>query len=105
MTKYVQERVENMEKPITVWVIIGFMSALVLTYGLLLNATVMNAVSTNQMKKQVEQLTSSVANLESSYLSAKENLTLEYAKSIGFSESSKNIAYVNKSLESFSFNR
>lgn len=77
------DRVENKEKRIFLFL---FLTAiiLVLSYGFLLNKTMMNAVSKQSMEHEIKSLSSEVNSLEFQYLNIKNSITLETAESKGF---------------------
>ena|SRR3989338_4504152 len=57
---------------------------LIISYGFLLNSTMMNAVSKQSMEKEMVSLGSEVNSLEFQYLNIKNNITLQMALSKGF---------------------
>jgi len=56
----------------------------IISYGFLLNSTMMNTVSKQNMEKEMTSLSSEVNVLEFQYLNIKKSITLEFAKSKGF---------------------
>jgi hypothetical protein len=105
MTQYVQENIVKIEKPITAWVLLGIIVSLAFAYALFINAAVANIVSAKDMQSKMTSLTSSVSNLESTYLSSKSSINLEYALSLGFKEAKGDIIYVaSGQARSLSFN-
>lgn len=106
MTQYVKAKVENLEKPVTAWVLLGVISVLVCVYVYFVSGAVVNAITAKDMQSQIAVLTSSVGNLESEYLAAKSSLNLTAALASGFIESKTTPLYIaKKSAVSLSFNR
>src|ERR1035437_7957741 len=56
----------------------------VIVYGFSINSTIMNAVSKQNMGKEIVSLGSEVNSLEFKYLNIKNSITLDLAKSKGF---------------------
>jgi cell division protein FtsL len=75
--------VENKEKRLF-FILFSVVILLVLSYGFLLNKTMMNAVYTQNIEKNIKTLSSEVNSLEFQYLNMKNNITLDTAKSKGF---------------------
>jgi hypothetical protein len=106
MTQYVQEKVIKMENPVTAWALFSLIVGLVFVYAYFVNGTIQNIVEAKDMRVKISALTSSIGNLEASYLEKKGEITLEYAHSKGFVESSSSALYIAKKSEaSLSFNR
>ena len=77
------DRVENKEKRIFI-VLFSTPVLLVLSYGFLLNSTMMNAVSKQRVEREMKTLSSEINSLEFQYLNIKNSITLETAESRGF---------------------
>lgn len=107
MTQYVQQKVASMERPVTVWILIGVAFALLFSYAYFVNGAIMNIVASKDMQAKISVLTSSVGDLESAYLAAKSTVTIEYARSLGFSEAKAgSYSYIaKKSASPLTFNR
>ncbi len=106
MTQYVQEKVEKLERPVTAWVLLGAIIALVFVYASFINATIMNIVATKGMQASATALTASVSGLESRYLAAESAFTMDDALAMGFTASSGDIVYISKANASaLTFNR
>ncbi len=106
MTQYVTERVERLENPVTAWALLGMIVASILAYGIFINGIIANTVAAKESQAKANALTSSVSSLESAYLAAKADITLDSALAQGFSPASSDVAYVSKaSAASLSFNR
>jgi hypothetical protein len=106
MTQYVQEKVARLENPVTAWMLLSVIVALLFAYAYFVNGTIQNIVEAKDMKAKISSLTSSVSNLESEYLAERSTMSLSYAKSLGYSESSVNPIYIQKKGQSsISFNR
>ena len=105
MTKYVQEKVETMERPTTVWALVTIAILLVMAYGYFVNSAIVNIVATRSMQSKAAEITSSIGALEAEYFAMKSSLTMDEARSIGLSDPKARVAYVAKSSQSFSINR
>ncbi len=66
--------------------IIWFFGALAIWYVLLLSNMVFNIVERRALETKVRTLSSEVGDLELAYLSASNNVNLEFSHSIGFKE-------------------
>lgn len=106
MTQYVKEKVENLENPITAWALLGIIIGLVIMYGIFINGIIGNTVAAKDLQSKVATLTTSVSSLESTYLGAKSEVTLESALAMGFEPSPSDTIYVSRANgASLSFNR
>lgn len=76
-------RIEYREKKIF-WVLFSVFISLVLSYGILLNNTIMNAVAKQNIEKEIFVLMSEINDLESQYLVSKNKITIDLAFSKGF---------------------
>ena len=77
------EKIEYREKKIF-WVLFSIFVFFIMSYGFLLNNTMMSAVSKQKMEKEMITLGSEVNSLEFQYLNVKNSITLELAQSKGF---------------------
>ena len=77
------ERFEHGEKR-AFWILFSMFVFLVISYGFLLNSTMMNAVSKQRMEKEILSLGSEVNLLEFKYLNTKNSITIGLAQSKGF---------------------
>lgn len=106
MTQYVNQKVVAMERPVTAWVLTVAFVVLLGLYGYFVNGTIMNIVATKGMQSKIADLTSTVGDLEASYISAKSSLTLAYAESLGFAPSKTPSVYIaQKTSGTLTFNR
>lgn len=60
--------------------------ALAVSYGYFVNQTVVNIVARTSAETAIEDVRSSIGNLESEYIATKNAITLEFAHARGFSE-------------------
>lgn len=77
------EKIQYTEKKIF-WVLLSVFALCIVFYGLLLNSMMLNAVSKQNMGKEMTSLSSQVNSLEFQYLKIKNGITLDLAKSKGF---------------------
>ncbi len=106
MTQYVNEKVANLENPITSWALLALIVASMLAYGIFINGIIGNTVAAKAMQSHVATLTTSVSSLESDYLAAKSEVTLSSAIAMGFAPASSDTIYVSRANSaSLSFNR
>lgn len=75
------EKIEHRERKIF-WSLFSMFVLFVVSYGFLLNGTMMNAVSKQNAEKQISVLNSEVNTLEFQYLNIKNSITLDLAESI-----------------------
>ncbi len=106
MTQFVTAKVQTIEKPVTAWALVGFIAVLICVYVYFVSGAVVNAIAVKDMQTQIASLTSSIGNLESTYLAAKSSITVESALAQGYSQPKEVAVYVAKqSGASLSFNR
>lgn len=67
-------------------------------YAYFVNQTIRNVAKRENIENEIGTITSNLSDLELQYLSRKNNLTLDYALSIGFKEVNK-INYISKGTE------
>lgn len=90
----------------TAWFLVGIALTLIFSYAYLINASIMNIVQAKENQAHISALVSSVGSLESTYLSGKASLSIDYARSLGFSEAKTETAYIAKNSNvALSFNR
>ncbi|MFH1454987.1 MAG: hypothetical protein ABIF22_01560 [bacterium] len=77
------EKIEYREKKIF-GILFSVFVFFTMSYGFLLNSTMMNAVSRQSMEKEMVSLGSDVNSLEFQYLNIKNSITLGLAQSKGF---------------------
>ena len=77
------EKIEYREKKIF-WILFSLFAFFIISYGFLLNGTMMNAVSKQSMEKQMVSLGSEVNSLEFQYLNIKNSVSMDMALSKGF---------------------
>ena len=76
-------RIEYKEKKIF-WSLFSLFVFFIVSYGFLLNSTMINTVSKQRMEKEMVSLSSQVNSLEFQYLNIKNSITLGLAQSKGF---------------------
>lgn len=74
------EKIEYREKKLF-WTLFSLFIFFVISYGFLLNNTMMNAVAKQNMEKEMVSLNSDVSSLEFQYLNIKNSITLDLALS------------------------
>ena len=106
MTKYVKEGIDRIETPITIWILAGIAFTFIFMYAYFVSASVSNIVVAKNLQSDISAMTSSVSNLEASYLSAKSSINMDSALALGFKESKSDTVFISRnSLASLSFNR
>jgi len=96
------EKIEYREKKIF-RVLFSVFVFFIMSYGFLLNSTMMNAVSKQTMEKEMVSLGSEVNSLEFQYLNIKNSITLSLAQSKGFvSISSDKFAVIDPTQKNLS---
>ncbi len=90
------DRIEYREKSIF-WIFFSVFIFLLVSYGFMVNKTIINAVSTQKIEKDIIVLNSEVNSIESKYLDLKNNVTIDLALSKGFTVN-ENIKYVVNSV-------
>ncbi len=95
VTQAIQNQIEKIdgEKKIF-WILLSLSMLFIVSYGFLINRTIMNAVYKNSYEKQLSSLNDDVNDLDNKYIDLKKNITLDLALSKGF-ENVKNqeVAY------------
>jgi hypothetical protein len=85
MTFKQNKRINNSEQPkIFFWSILMLICLCLFSYGYLVRASIVNIVTRQDMEKNISVLGSKVLSLESEYVRAKNNVTLEMAQNSGF---------------------
>jgi hypothetical protein len=77
------EKFEYRDKKI-VWILFSVFVFLLISYGLLINKTIVNAVSLQDTQKEIAVINSDINSMEFQYLNAKSSITMELALSKGF---------------------
>lgn len=96
------EKIEYREKK-AFWILFSVFVFFIMSYGFLLNSTMMNAVSKQNIGKEMISLGSEVNSLEFQYLNLKNSITLDLVKSKGFiSLSSEKFAVIDSSQKNLS---
>jgi hypothetical protein len=90
------DRIEYREKSIF-WIFFSVFIFLLVSYGFMVNKTIVNAVSKQKTEKDIIVLNSEVNSIESKYLDLKNNITIDLALSKGFIVN-ENIKYVVNSV-------
>jgi len=76
-------KIEYTEKKIF-WSLFSISAIFIIFYGYFLNSAMMNAVSRQNMEKEITILSSNVNTMEFQYLNLKNSVTLDLAKTKGF---------------------
>lgn len=106
MTQYVEAKIENLERPMTAWILLSVAFLFVCAYAYFVNGTISNIVASNEMRSDIVELTSKIGNLESEFLLAKAGIDIAYVESMGFSKSKIDTIYISKkSVAALSFNK
>lgn len=106
MTQYVQAKIETMEQPMTAWLLLSLVFLFICTYAYFVNGAITYIIATKDRQGEFAQLASAVGNLEGQYLSAKNEINIEYGYSRGFTESLAGPIYIVKQPSvSLSFNK
>ncbi len=77
------------------WVLVSASVLSALSYVLLINATVFNAVETKKLGEENRRMSGELATLESRYLALSQTVTLERAHALGFIDVST-VSYASK---------
>ena len=77
------ERIEYREKSLF-WIFFFVFIFFLVSYGFMVNKTIANAVSKQNMEEEIVSLNSDVNSMESNYLSLKNNITMDLATANGF---------------------
>ncbi len=91
---------DNIEKRIFKALIAGILFSAFL-YIYFVSTSVVNIVQRKNIESETQGLSSNVGNLESQYISLNKNITLSYAKSLGYVEP-RDISFVSN--DSFAMN-
>jgi len=93
------------KKP-AVWTLLVLNLALAGSYTYAINRTVFNVVATTKAEKALAQSSATEADLESSYVSLKNKITLDFAYAQGFQDASKQQIFIAKKsvTKTLSFN-
>lgn len=106
MTQYVNEKVANIERPMTAWILVGMCLFFIFVYAGFVNAAVGNIVATKDMQAEISSVASSVSELESTYLAAKSAINIDEMLALGFAPAgSVDTIYIAKSSLGLSLNR
>jgi len=94
--------IESRERKIF-WVFFSILFILIISYGFLLNSTMINGVSKQSMEKEITSLSSDVNSMEFQYLNIKNSITIALAQSKGFvSVPSSKFAIINSTKNDLS---
>lgn len=92
----------NKEKKIF-WSLFSIFLFLLISYGIEINNTILNAVSKQKMEKEMISLNSDINSMEFEYIKAKNKITLDYANSMGFvSVSNDKFALISNNKDNLS---
>jgi len=106
MTQYVEAKIENIERPITAWILLSVAFMLICAYAYFVNGAISNIVASKDMQSNVAELASKIGSLESEFLAAKSLVNAEYVESMGFEKSNVDTIYIaKKSVAALSFNK
>ncbi len=87
------------------WVLSGMLLFLIIAYGVLVNKTIANAVSLQNMQKRMTALNAAVNSLEFTYLNMENGITLDTAHAKGFENVTEdNFALIDSGRSSLSLN-
>lgn len=78
--------IKSIEKTshIIFWAQIALIVSLIITYMYMVNKTVWNVMARQQVESSLVSLNSKLSDLEFEYITAKSNVTLEMARSLGY---------------------
>ncbi|HZS42934.1 MAG TPA: hypothetical protein VFA52_01815 [Candidatus Paceibacterota bacterium] len=85
----------RLESPVVFWGVILALILFVGIYGYLVNKTVWNVVARQRAEKNITLLNTQLGSLESNYMSLKNNINLNLAHSLGFSQTT-DTKYINR---------
>jgi hypothetical protein len=71
-------------------------------YAYAVNRTVFNVVATTKAQKNLAEVNTSIADLESHYITVRNKITLDFAYSQGFQDASKKQIFIAKKTQSSS---
>src|ERR1035437_9460538 len=77
------EKIEYREKKLF-WTLFSVFVFFLISYGVLVNNAIMNAVAQQNMEKDMASLNTDVNTMEFQYLNIKNNITMSLAQSLGF---------------------
>jgi len=92
--------IKNNREPLKrwVWSLITIFFVCIFSYGYFIREMTVNVVTRVAMESELSSLNSKVSNLESEYIKARNNITLEKAQSMGF-VTVVNQKFVNKDVK------
>lgn len=97
--KYVDALKEVNRKKIF-FILAASVFVLFLAYGYFMGMTLKNIVARQDMARQISQLSSDVATLESSYMAFSSELTMDHAYALGFNDvKSADTVFVERSVD------
>ena len=105
MTQYVRENIEKIETPVLTWALIGVVGILMFSYAYFINASISNAMVRTTIENEISALTSSLGTKETEYIEAKKNISVAYARSLGYIEAGKDATTFVSFHSDFTFNR
>lgn len=80
------------------YILVSFLVIVSVFYVYFLGSTVQNTAKRSNIENEIKTMGSQISGLELEYLSTKNNLTLDYAYSIGFKDVKK-VNYISKKPE------
>jgi outer membrane murein-binding lipoprotein Lpp len=86
MTKAIKNQIDKFEyrEKNIIRILLSVFVLLSISYGLLVNSTIMNSIKTEQLSSNISALGSSINSMEFDYLNAKNAITMDLAISKGF---------------------
>jgi hypothetical protein len=86
MVEAIKNKINNIEyrEKKIFWTLFSIFLFLLVSYGIEINNTIMNAVSKQNMEKEMISLNTDINSMEFDYINAKNKITLDYAHSLGY---------------------
>ena len=108
VAQIIQKQIKNIEyeEKKIFWIFFLAFVFFIISYGFLLNSTMKNIMSKQNMEKEMTSLSSKVNSLEFAYLNIKNSITLELAQTKGFVlVSSDKFAIINSTQKNLSLSK
>lgn len=108
MTKTIKNKILNIESPErkAFWYLVLFAVVFAGFYIYFVNGAIINVVERQKIEKEISSINSRISDLESSYISLNNKISLDYAFSAGFVKVAKEKYVYRKTLgANLSFNR
>jgi len=86
MTKLVRNQIDKFEyrEKNLIRILFSVFVFLFISYGFLVNGTIMNAINKQHLEKEISALNSSIGSMEFDYLNLKNSITMDLALQKGF---------------------